>query len=166
MKAAEFRRIRRALGSEDVSAPLEAAYITGWRLASEILSRQWKHVDFAGGWLRLSGETKNRKGRMFPLTPDLRAVLERQRARADAVEGEAGQIIPWVLHRNGRPIVKIEKDWDRAIAASGLEGRLPHDFRRTAAHNLIRAGISEQAAMKPSDTNPIDLSPATHRGRG
>ena len=66
MKAAEFRRIRRALGSEDVSASLEAAYITGWRLASEIFSRQWKHVDLAGGWLRLEpGETKTERAGCF-----------------------------------------------------------------------------------------------------
>ena len=52
----------------------------GWRVASEILTRQWKHVDFNAGFLRLEpGETKNGPGRMFPLIPELRAVLEAQR---------------------------------------------------------------------------------------
>ena len=39
----------------------EVAYITGWRVTSEILPRQWQNVDFTGGLLRLEpGETKNR----------------------------------------------------------------------------------------------------------
>ena len=62
---------------------------------SELLTRQWSHVDFQAGWIRLEpGETKNREGRMFPMTPTLRAVLERQRARTRAVERATGHVIP------------------------------------------------------------------------
>src|SRR5215470_16021246 len=58
---------------EDLKAVFEADYITGWRVKSEILTRQWGHVDFESGWLRLEpGETKNGEGRQFPLTPALR----------------------------------------------------------------------------------------------
>jgi integrase len=58
----------------------QVAYITGWRTKSELLTRQWRHVDLDAGWLRLDpGETKNGEGRMFPLTPELRTVLEAQR---------------------------------------------------------------------------------------
>jgi integrase len=48
--------------------PLAAiAYITGWRATSELLTRQWRHVDLAKGWLRLDpGESKNGEGREFP----------------------------------------------------------------------------------------------------
>jgi integrase len=43
------------------------AYITGWRTKSELLTRQWRHVDFANGWLRLEpGESKNGQARNFP----------------------------------------------------------------------------------------------------
>ena len=31
--------------------------------------------------------------------------------------------------------------WHRACAAAGLNGRIPHDFRRTAARNLIAAPV-------------------------
>ena len=79
----------------DLRAVFEVAYITGWRVKSEILTRQWAHVDFRSGWLRLEpGETKNDEGRQFPLTPDLRAVLERERSIAG--ETTAGAIIPCV----------------------------------------------------------------------
>ena len=52
-----------------VRAVVEVAYITGWRIRSEILTRQWEHVDLRGGWLRLDpGETKNDESRSFPCT--------------------------------------------------------------------------------------------------
>jgi integrase len=53
---------------DDLQAAFAIAYITGWRVKSEILTRQWAHVDFHSGWLRLEpGETKNAEGRQFPL---------------------------------------------------------------------------------------------------
>ncbi len=83
---------------------IETAYITGWRIDSEILTRQWRHVNFKDGWLRLEpGETKNKKGRMFPITPELREVLLRQRLITDELEKATGQIISWVFnHRRGK----------------------------------------------------------------
>jgi len=125
------------------------AYLTGWRVRSEILTRQWKHVDFLAGWLRLEpGETKNREGRMFPLIPELRAVLEGQRALTEALQVATGQIIPWVFHRDGIPVRHFRRAWLTAAARAGVPGRLPHDFRRTAVRNLERAGVPRSAAMK------------------
>jgi integrase len=68
--------------------PLAAiAYITGWRAMSELLSRQWRHVNLAKGWLRLDpGESKNGEGREFPFTPDMRSVLEAQRETVRMIE--------------------------------------------------------------------------------
>lgn len=40
------------------------AYLTGWRLKSEILPLQWRQVDFKAGIVRLDvGTTKNNDGR-------------------------------------------------------------------------------------------------------
>ena len=36
----------------DLKAVFAVAYVTGWRVKSEILTRQWAHVDFQSGWLR------------------------------------------------------------------------------------------------------------------
>ena len=105
--------------------PIHVAYLTGWRLQSELLTRQWRHVDFVNGWLRLDpGETKNDEGRMFPLTPELRAVLERQRDDTHALEREHGRIIPWVFHRDGVPIRCLRRPWKAACRAAGVPGRL------------------------------------------
>jgi integrase len=128
---------------------IHVAYLTGWRLDSELLTRQWRHVDFVNGWLRLDpGETKNREGRMFPLTPELRAVLEAQRTLTHALERQQGRVIPWVFHRAGVPIRALRRRWRAACRQAGVPGRLIHDFRRTAVRNLERAGVPRSVAMK------------------
>jgi len=145
---------------EDLQPIFETAYLSGWRVKSELLTRQWAHVDFAGGWLRLEpGETKSGDGRMFPLTPSLRAVLERQRERTEAVAKATGRIVPWLFHRGGRPIKNYRRAWVTACLAAGFARvvseqprkvqllRIPHDFRRTAVRNLERAGVPRSAAM-------------------
>lgn len=135
--------------SEDLKPVLTTAYLTGWRATSEILTRHWPHVDFRGGWLRLEpGQTKNKKGRQFPLIPELRAILERQRERTLALERATGQIISWVFHRSGKPIKDFRDAWERACRKAGLVGKLPHDFRRSAVRNLERAGVSRSTAME------------------
>ena len=78
--------------------PIRVAYITGWRIKSEVLSRQAHHVGLDAGWLRLDpGETKTGEGRMFPLMPELRAILEDQLAQTRALERETGRIIPLAI---------------------------------------------------------------------
>ena len=133
----------------DLRAVFEVTYILGWRVKSEILTRQWVHVDFRSGWLRLEpGETKNDEGRQFPLTPDLRAVLERQRERTIAGEKTTGAVIPWVFHRSGMRIKSFRRARVTACKKAGIPERVPHDFRRTAVRNLERAGVPRSTAMK------------------
>ena len=129
------------------------AYLTGWRVPSEALMRQWKHVDLEAGMVRLEpGETKNRKGPMFPFgrSPELKALLEEQRARTSALVELTGEEIAWVFHRQGSRISRntLSSAWRTACKKAGLEGKIPHDFRRTAVRNLERAGVSRSVAMK------------------
>jgi integrase len=130
----------------------QVAYLTGWRARSELLTRQWRHVDFENGWLRLEpGEGKNKEGRAFPfgVYPELRAVLEAQRSRVREMERATGRIIPWVFPKpDGSKLVSYDPAWRKARRAAGIPGRLMHDFRRTAVRNLERAGVSRSAGMK------------------
>jgi integrase len=124
-----------------------AAYVTGWR-AQELLSRRWSHVDFTAGWLRLDrGETKNGEGRQFPLTDELRGILEGQSESASAIEERTGAPVAHVFHfADGRPIKAYAAAWRRACERAGLAGKLLHDMRRTAVRNLERGNVSRSAA--------------------
>lgn len=124
------------------------AYITGWRIMSEVLPLQWRQVDLDGGTVRLdAGTTKNREGRVFPLTVELKQLLEAQKALTEAYQREAEKICPWVFHRSGKRIKSFRGAWDTVTAAAGCPGRIPHDLRRTAVRNLVRAGVPERVAM-------------------
>ncbi len=123
-------------------------YLTGWRVYSEVLTLQWRQVDFKAGTVRLDpGTTKSGEGRVFPMTLELRALLEAQRVHTDAVQRKEGVIIAHVFHRKGRQIKTFRRAWKTACAAAGCPGMIRHDFRRTAVRNLVRAGIPERVAM-------------------
>ena len=127
------------------------AYLTGWRSA-EVYGLQWRNVDFVGGQVRLDpGTTKNGEGRTFPMTSELRELLQRQRLNASQIEREAGRIVPSVFfHKTGEPIRSIRHSWAVACRRAGCPGRLFHDLRRSAVRNFLRARVPERVAMKLS----------------
>jgi integrase len=136
---AEYRAIRAHLPApyQDV---LDFAYYTGWR-RREITELTWQEVDWEGGVVRLDPHrSKTATGRVLPLTPALRAVLERRRARrrADSV---------LVFHKDDVTVRTWKLAWATACRAAHLPGRYLHDCRRTAARNLVRAGVPERVAM-------------------
>ena len=137
---------------------IEFAYITGWRIDSEVLPLEWRHVDFAGNEVRLDAHTtKNDEPRVFPLTDNLRQILEQQYAEHVRLK-KAGHIFPSVFFREladkrggpkaPRPILKFAKAWKAATIAAGCPGRIPHDLRRTAVRNIVRRGVPERVAMQ------------------
>ncbi len=146
---AEFRTLLTQL-PEYLHAPMMFAYLTGWRLASEVLALTWNQVDLSAGTVRLEpGSTKNREGREFPVValPELQALLSEQRERTRKLERETGAIIQHVFHRRGDAIRSFRTAWRNACLRSGLVGMLAHDFRRTAVRNLERAGVPRSVAM-------------------
>ncbi len=124
-------------------------FITGWRSNTEALPLTWPRVDWSGGFIRLNpGTTKNEEGRAFPLIPELRSILERRLELTRRCERAQDRIIPFVFHRNGRPIKTMRRSWASACRKAGVPGLILHDLRRSAVRNLERAGISRSVAMK------------------
>jgi len=84
---------------DEVRPVIEFAYITGWRIASEVLPLEWNRVDFEAGEIKLNpGATKNREGRTFPMTDALRAVLQARHAEHLRLHKSWG-IFPLVFFR-------------------------------------------------------------------
>ena len=146
----EFEAVRSQLPDE-IKPVVTMAYLTGWRVRSEILTIQWRQVDLRAGIVRLEpGTTKNDEGRTFPLSAlsELSSLFEAQWEYTQAVQKNVEQLIPWVFHRNGKPIKDFTKARSTATDAPGVPDRIVHDFRRTAVRNLERAGVPRSVAMK------------------
>ncbi|MBT5260289.1 MAG: site-specific integrase [Nitrospina sp.] len=124
---------------------VQLAYKTGWRRA-EILNLTWESVDLQAKELRL-WTSKNREGRCIPLQGELWDVIERQWAAREVNLKDRTLISHWVFHNKGKQIQSFYKAWHTACDAAGYPGKLPHDFRRTAARNMTRAGVTETVAM-------------------
>jgi len=125
----------------DVRPVVEFLHATGWRL-SEGLKLTWDQIDWEGPAITISGDkTKGEDDRVFPFgaAPELKQLLE---ARWKVKDGL------FVFHRSGERIKTFIKAWRTACRRAGVNGRLVHDLRRTAARNFRRAGVDEGTIMK------------------
>jgi integrase len=123
------------------------AYLTGWR-KGEIISLKWTDVDRDAGAIRLRPEAaKTGRGRTVMLEADLAALIDRRwQARLLEKDGNV-RVTALVFHRDGEPVGDFRKAWATACQAGGVPDKLFHDLRRTAARNMVRAGVPERVAM-------------------
>jgi integrase len=155
---AAFLSLRDAL-PDRLRDPVAFLYLSGWRV-SEMRGLEWGDVDLTGHVVLLRPElSKNKTGRVLLLRGDLLDLIERraQRRRLDCRR---------VFHVDGHPIGAFRKSWARACVAAGLgnlvptgastpagepelkyKGLTPHDLRRSAVRNMVRAGIPERVCM-------------------
>lgn len=147
--AVEFARLLPCLAVE-LKPACTFAYMVGWR-REEILALEWDHVDLEAREITLPAAlSKNAEGRTIRLADDLRELIERQAAERPAS-------CRFVFHRNGRRIRDFRESWLNALVAAQLEGKLFHDFRRTAVRNMVRSGIPERVAMQISGHKTRDV---------
>jgi integrase len=133
---------------EHLKPVVRFAFLTGWRTKSEVLTLQWRQVDFHAGEIRLEpGRTKNKEGRVFPMTRELRVLLDGQRAKHEQMK-KSGIVCPWVFPYHDKPFKSFKTAWKTASKKAGIPWVIPHDFRRTAVRNLVRAGVPERVSMQ------------------
>ena len=128
------------------------AYKEGWRL-DEIETLTWDQIDRKLGIIRLEpGETKNDDARVAYLDDEEITIIEEQWKLRKEVFQKRGMPFPWVfLNRYGTDQIKqFHKSWKKACKKAGVPGKIFHDFRRSAIRNMVRAGVSENVAMKIS----------------
>ena len=122
---------------------IEFLYLTGMR-SGAAKKLEHKHVDLEAKVIRLPIElSKNKKGLTIPLRGRL-LLLVQQAWNNRSLE------CPYLFHHKGEPIGDFRKAFDTACTAAGLQGILPHDLRRSAVRNFIRAGVKESVAMRLS----------------
>jgi integrase len=179
----QYEAVRRRL-EPDLQVAVTVAYTFGWRMQSEVLRLERRHLDLEAGTLRLDpGMAKNEEGRVVYLTPELRTLLGEQLERVRDLERSRKEIVPWLFpHRGprlaGQRIRDFRKAWTEACMAAGVPGAYRHDFRRTAVRNLVNAGVPERVAMSITGhktrsvfdryhiVSPGDLQEATRRLAG
>ena len=136
------------------------AFITGWRIPSEVLTLLWSQVNLETGIVTTTEETKTGEAREFPFKafPELREILEGVRNGSE-----------YVFHKEGRPLFvrRIQEGgidaraWQQAFksATKGthLEGFLPHQLRHTTVRNLRDAGVPDDVAMQITGHRTTDV---------
>jgi integrase len=86
--------------------------------------------------------------RSQPLTPEVVALLRRERAQADDPDG---YIFPSIASRAGHQM-RMHIAFERVVRSAGLDPRLvtPHTLRRTAITQLVMAGVDLPTIMRIS----------------
>src|SRR6266849_1563411 len=143
--------------SEDLRPVFGTAFVTGWRVKSEILTREKSHLDLKAGWLRLEpGETKNDEGRMFPLLPRLRQAWLTACTKA----GLSGRI-PYDFRRTA--IRNLERAGIARSAAMAMVGHKTESvYRRYAIADermLTEAGEKLQTLYDRSEARSRSVVP-------
>jgi integrase len=120
-----------------------AAYFTGVRLG-ELLSIEWRQVDWEQGFITLDSErTKSGHARAVPiLEGDMKDWLKWSFDNADGCER--------VFHREGVPFKEFRRSWLKACKEAGVPTLKFHDLRRTAVRNMRRAGVPQVVRMRIS----------------
>lgn len=145
--AGEFRAVLSHLPDDGLRDFVLFAYLCGWRKGS-VAALRWIDVDLIEGEINLPGKyTKNDEPLKMPIEGELKEVMKR-RKEARAVKTDSGTVISaLVFHRGGRAISEFRRSWATATRMAKCPGKLFHDFRRTAARDLIRSGAGESVAM-------------------
>ncbi len=152
----DFLALRGAL-PDYAQVAVTLAYYSGMRMG-EVCSLEWKQINWNEGKLYLRAQnTKTETPRILYLTGDLLKVLATWKQRCETKWPSCS----WICHRGGVRLESLKHSWRKACQHIGLgrmvkdektgeviwDGPIPHDFRRTAVRNMVRAGIPEKVAM-------------------
>jgi integrase len=122
---------------------------------NELLRIRWdQHVDERAGFIRLKAEeTKEKKPRSIPISPDLSAVLNELKAE----QRKVGNISNRVFTNRGRPILSIRTAFELAREKAKIRDLHLHDLRHTAITRWSAMGIPRDIVMAASGHHSIQV---------
>jgi integrase len=152
VEQAEFENLREAL-PENLRPLVTFLYSTGCRYgaANEIV---WDWVKLDEGIIEVpSGVTKNGEALTLPMSTELVGMLKK------------------MFRSDSKPVfdaTNFRREWNKACVKVGLgkpmgkkwyqySGLIPHDLRRSAVRNSIRAGVEQSTAMSISGHKTISV---------
>jgi integrase len=140
IEQADFDRLRALTGVLWQRLFLEMAFQYGWR-KQELLGLRVRQVNVRTGLIRLDVDTtKNGEGREVTMTSTIRELV------TQAVVGKQPE--DYLLTRShGTPVKDFSRGWKKLCHKAGLDGLHIHDFRRSAARELRKAGVPESTIM-------------------
>ena len=144
----QFQRVTSHLPSY-MRGIAEFAFITGWRTPSEILPLEWRQVDLKAGEVRLeAGRTKNGEARTFPLTRELRRVLEDQQHSAEDLTRERGisarYVFSYTVGKKAGQRITGQLDGAGERSAAALEPVATRDVGRRSVKDYDVRSISNE----------------------
>jgi integrase len=168
LEESDFERLQSSAREPWLRLFLEIAFAYGWR-KDEILKLRVRQVNVETAVIRLDvGSTKNREGREVAMTSTIRELV-----RLAVVGKQPDDYL--LTRRNGKRVREFRKAWRNLCLRVGLArmlcvsceqpvmgrrcttcgnrkpkytGPILHDFRRSAARELRRAGVAESVVMQ------------------
>jgi integrase len=134
LKKGEYERLKVASAETKVEylwPMIEIALATCMR-RGEILSLEWKHIDFERSKALLPN-TKNGRSRWVPLKPKVMGLLER-------LPKEQNRVFPITD-------VAVRQSWDRLRNRAGIEDLKFHDLRHEGISRQFESGLSIPQVM-------------------
>ena len=102
--------------------------------------------------------TKNSEPRVVPLVGRLRELFEGRRARRSiTLSDQSVYLAELVFHRGGKRISDPRRSWEKALNEVGVARHTWHGFRRTAARNMVNAGVPEKIAMQITGHKTVSI---------
>ena len=127
---------------------IKTAYHTAMR-QGEILTLTWGQVDLKEGFIDLRpGDTKNKPGRLVPLTPELMQIFQAMPRGLPGVK---------VFTYAGRSVSSVKKAFTTACKKAGIENFTFHDLRHTAINNWRLQGHDYFRIMAASGHKTISV---------
>jgi len=154
----QFEAVRRRL-PEDLQVAVTLAYTYGWRMQTEVLALEGRHLDLEASTVRLdAGMTKNRKGRVHLPHPRAESAPGRPGGPREGAGAEAGADHPLALPAPGRGHAP-----HRVHARPGHR-RPAEGLPQGVAHGLHEGGRAGEAAPRLPPNRRAEPGPSPSAG--